>query len=68
MSEWLNEAFSGGVSFSRANPLGLILIAAAVILIAVARPVASLTAKISVQTIKLIGLVMCAVGTAIAIL
>ena len=68
MSEWLNEAFSGGVSFARVNPVGIALMILAVVLIAVASPAAQRMQKASEQTIRFAGLVLCAVGTAIAII
>ena len=67
MSEWLNEAFSGGVSLARLHPAGIILIILAVILIAVAQPAAGRMKRISVQSIRIAGLVLCAAGTVIAI-
>ena len=39
MSEWLNSAFSGGVSLSRVNPIGIVLMAIAVIVNFAAKPV-----------------------------
>ena len=68
MSEWLNEVFSGGVSLSRVNPFGIVMMILAVVLIAAARPVAERMRKASVQTIKIAGLFLCAAGAAIAIL
>ena len=68
MSEWLNKAFSGGVSLSRVNPLGILLIFIAVVLICAARPASNRLKNVSVQAIQFAGLILCAVGTAITIL
>ena len=72
MSEWLNEVFSGGVSLARANPVGIVLMILAVMLIAASKPISNRWSqgdkKPSEQTIKLVGLVLCALGAAVAIL
>lgn len=71
MSEWLNKVFSGGVSLSRVHPAGIVLMAAAVVLVIIARPVSNRWPEERRQrvcnAIKLAGLLVCAVGAFVAI-
>lgn len=72
MSEWLNHAFSGGVSLARVNPAGIALIAVAVILNVAARPISKKWPENRQNRMcsifKLGALLVCCVGAAVAIL
>lgn len=70
MSEWLNAAFSGGVSLTRVNPVGIGLLALAVVLLICAKPVSARfpeeeRTKVC-NLVKLSGLLICASGAAIS--
>lgn len=70
MSEWLNEAFSGGVSFQCTNPWGLALIAAAAVLEAAVGHAAKRYPEEPCESIenraKVAGLLLCGCGAVIA--
>ena len=72
MSEWLNQAFSGGVSLARINPVGIALMAAAVVLNVAARPISKrwpVNRQMHLLSIlKIAALLVCCVGAAVAIL
>lgn len=68
MSEWFYQTFSGGVSLSRANPVGIALIILSLVAIMTADPLSKRFKNLSGQMIKFAGLFLCAAGTAIAIL
>ena len=72
MTEWLDKAFSGGVSLSRVNPIGVGIMFFAVILLISAQPISNRCSKckidLSIQAIRFAGLLVCALGTLIAIL
>ena len=72
MSEWLNQAFSGGVSLARINPVGIVLMALAVALNATARPISKKWPENRQPHIcgffRLGALLICCVGAAVAIL
>ena len=72
MTEWLNQAFSGGVSLERANPIGIVMMALAVALIAAAGPLCRRLEEEKRQTavmgMKIAGLLVCALGAMISIL
>ncbi len=70
--EWLNRVFSASVDASRVNPIGLVLMLAAVLLAALsgriarrARPQGSAACA---AVIKLCALIICAGGALLAIL
>jgi len=67
MSEWLNEAFSGGVSLLRVNPVGIAIMILSLVLLLAAKPISDRRPKLSVQAVKLAGLFICVLGTLIAI-
>ena len=72
MSEWLNQAFSGGVSLARINPVGIALMAVAVALNVAARPISKKWPEKWQPHIfgvfRLGALLTCCVGAAVAIL
>ena len=70
--QWLKQVFSGAADASRVNPLGIVLMLAAVAVVCLAekiarrlRPEAGEGAK---NAVKLIGLAICAGGALLAIL
>ena len=72
MSEWLNQAFSGGVSLSRANPGGIILMVLAILLLAAEKPLCGRLPEekrgSAALKVKIAGLLICAIGAMISIL
>ena len=72
MSEWLNHAFSGGVTLARINPAGIVLMAAAVVLNVAARPISQRWPEKRrpqmFSFLKVAALVACCAGAALAIL
>lgn len=71
MSEWLDRAFSGGVSLARVNPIGIALMLLAVAIVVAAKPVSVRFPEArragACNAIKLAGLLVCAVGVFVAI-
>ena len=72
MSEWLSQAFSGGVSLSRANPAGLLLMALAVALLCMIRPLSGrfLEKKRegAAAALRIAALLICAAGAIVSII
>ena len=72
MSEWLNRAFSGGVSPARANPFGIALMVIAVIVSFAAGSVSKRCCEMKRQSVyvcmKVAALLLVCIGAGIAIL
>lgn len=71
MTEWLNKVFSGSVSLSRANPVGIFLMALAIALLFAARPLSGRfpeeKRESAMLSFKILGLLLCALGAIISI-
>ena len=66
--ELLNRIFSGSMDASRVNPIGLIVIFFALLLVFLSGWISKKQNVLSVNAIKIIALVICAGGALLAIL
>lgn len=66
--DWLKNVFNEGVSLARVNPFGLVLMAIAVVVVLFAGKISAKLIRLSINTIKVIGLLICAGGAMLAIL
>ena len=70
MSEWLNRAFSGGVSLARVNPFGIVLMVMAVAISFAADPVSRRCCEerrqSMVNRMKVASLLLVCIGAAVA--
>lgn len=70
--DWLKRLFAGGMDASRANPVGLALMALAVLLVMLAGKIAGRLGNNAPEktknAIKITGLIICAGGALLAIL
>ncbi len=72
MSEWLNSAFPGSVLLTRINFEGITLMALALVMILIARPVSNrcpaLRRQVVCGQLRLVGILLCLMGAAAAVL
>lgn len=70
MSEWLDQAFSGGVSLARVNPIGIVLMVIAVMVSFAARPVSKSSCEEKGQSVynrmKVASLLLACIGAGVA--
>lgn len=66
--DWLKSIFNENVSLARANPVGLAMMLAAVLIVIFAGKISAKLIRFSINTIKVIGLLICAGGALLAIL
>ena len=66
--DWLNSIFSGSADASRVNPVGLAVMALALVVLFLSGWISKKHPALSANAIKIISLIICAGGALLAIL